>query len=191
MNKGDLDSYITDFKRLATEAGYDTNTSATVEIFYKGLHPKLARACLRWDTQPETMQEWIDSACTEQQKYAKLINFERAKQGKWTLPTGWGTKSNKLHKESTSRHHSNDETVPMNIDEFAACAAITESEKRKYRDEGRCFECHQKGHMACNCPNKKYKRNQSFKQKPFKNQQESSWRQRPNAFNKRATTFQK
>jgi hypothetical protein len=45
--------------------------------------------------------------------------------------------------------------------------------------------------MARNCPNKKYKRNQSFKQKRFKNRQESSWRQRPNAFNKRLTTFQK
>jgi hypothetical protein len=136
MNKGDLDSYITDFKQLTTEAGYDTNTSATVEIFYKGLHPELARACLRQDTQPETMQEWIDSAHTEQQKYAKLINFERAKQGKWTLPTGWGTKSNKSHKESTFRHHPNDETVPMDIDGFAARAAITESEKRKYHDKG-------------------------------------------------------
>ena len=152
MNKGDLDSYLTDFKRIAAEAGYDTNASATVEIFYKGLLPELARACLKRDQQPETMQEWIDAARTEQQKYAKLANFERAKQGKWMLPTGWGNKSNKPHKESIPKRHPNDETVPMDIDGFAARAAITESEKRKYRDEGRCFECHQKGHMARNCP---------------------------------------
>jgi hypothetical protein len=95
MNKGDLDSYITDFNRIAAEAGYDTNASTTVEIFYKGLLPELARACLKRDQQLETMQEWIDAACTEQQKYAKLVNFECAKQGKWMLPTGWGHKSNK------------------------------------------------------------------------------------------------
>ena len=41
--------------------------------------------------------------------------------------------------------------------------AYTEADKRKFRQEGRCFECHKQGHMARECPNKK---RQPFQSKP-------------------------
>ncbi len=37
----------------------------------------------------------------------------------------------------------------------AAQKAITEADKEKYREEGRCFECDKQGHIAGNCPSKK------------------------------------
>jgi hypothetical protein len=33
--------------------------------------------------------------------------------------------------------------------------ATTEVEKQKHRQEGRCFECSQQGHLVHNCPLKK------------------------------------
>ena len=35
--------------------------------------------------------------------------------------------------------------------------ATTEEEKKKYREQGRCFHCSQQGHMAQSCPNKQPK----------------------------------
>jgi hypothetical protein len=32
--------------------------------------------------------------------------------------------------------------------------AVTEADKQKHRQEGRCYECSKQGHLACNCPNK-------------------------------------
>ena len=35
--------------------------------------------------------------------------------------------------------------------------AVTEADKQKHRDKGRCFECSLKGHLARNCPTKQNK----------------------------------
>ena len=32
--------------------------------------------------------------------------------------------------------------------------AVTEAEKQKHKDEGRCFECSKQGHIACSCPSR-------------------------------------
>lgn len=42
----------------------------------------------------------------------------------------------------------------------------TEEQKKKFRQEGRCFECHKQGHMARHCPNKKKKPPQGKPQRP-------------------------
>ena len=34
--------------------------------------------------------------------------------------------------------------------------AETTEDKKKHRDEGCCFECNKKGHMAWDCPTKKF-----------------------------------
>jgi hypothetical protein len=36
-----------------------------------------------------------------------------------------------------------------------AWKAMTDAEKQKHRQEGRCFECSQQGHLAQNCPSKR------------------------------------
>ena len=39
----------------------------------------------------------------------------------------------------------------------SAGKATTEEQKKKHHEEGRCFECSQQGHLARNCPTKKFK----------------------------------
>jgi hypothetical protein len=131
------------------------------------------------DTQPVTMTDWINAAQTEQRKYANKTVFNRSRQNQWTIPASWNrnTKSNKGNQQQSQRRHPNDQTVPMDIDGFAARKVTTEDEKQRHRKEGRCFECHKTGHMARQCPTKrKGKENQSFKRTPF--QSNSTWRQR-------------
>jgi hypothetical protein len=128
------------------------------------------------------MTDWLNAAQTEQKKHARKNVFKKIRQNVWTLPTDWNkpNKSNKgqsHNQQHTQRRHPNDETVPMDIDGFAARKVTTEEEKQRHRKEGRCFECHRTGHMARQCPTKrKGKENRTFKRTPFKS--DSSWRQR-------------
>jgi hypothetical protein len=122
------------------------------------------------------MEQWITAAKKEQQKYANKTTFQKSRTNQWTLPSGWN-KSNRSNKGQSQRRHPNDETVPMDIDGFAARKVTTEEEKKRHQKEGRCFECHKTGHMARNCPTKKKgKDDRPFKRTPFKSN--SSWRQR-------------
>jgi hypothetical protein len=44
---------------------------------------------------------------------------------------------------------------PNTMDTSAAAKkAVTEADKQKHRQEGRCYECSKQGHLARNCPNK-------------------------------------
>ena len=37
----------------------------------------------------------------------------------------------------------------------SAGKATTEEQKKKHREEGRCYECSKQGHLARNCPDRK------------------------------------
>jgi hypothetical protein len=135
MYRGDLDTYISRFKHYAEQAGYDLDSNATVDIFSRGLNDALANACMNRDTQPVTMTDWINAAQTEQRKYANKTVFQRSQQNQWTIPAGWNrnTKSNRgqtQQSHQSQRRHPNDQTVPMDIDGFAARKVTTEEEKQ-------------------------------------------------------------
>jgi len=69
--KGDnLDGYIAAFKCLAKEARYALDAAGTINIFALGLKRGLMAAILHRDNQPNTMEDWITAARTEQQKFA-------------------------------------------------------------------------------------------------------------------------
>ena len=66
MKGEDLDGYIATFKQLARKAGYELDAKGTTCLFALGLKRKLMDAVMHCDTQPETMNEWIDAATREQ-----------------------------------------------------------------------------------------------------------------------------
>jgi hypothetical protein len=66
--------------------------------------------------------------------------------------------------------------------------AFTEADKRKYRDEDRCFECNRQRHMARECPSKKrqpFKFRQSYpnQQGHFQHQRSKSQHDRKPQYN--------
>jgi len=59
MHKGDLDMYIATFKHLARDAGYDTNTISTVNMFTQNLKTGLLSVIMHREHLPITFMEWI------------------------------------------------------------------------------------------------------------------------------------
>jgi hypothetical protein len=59
MHKGDLDTYIATFKHLARDAGYDTNTASTVNMFTQNLKTGLLSTIMHRECLPITFMEWI------------------------------------------------------------------------------------------------------------------------------------
>lgn len=65
MRGEDLDGYIATFKHIAKKAGYQLNEAGTMHLFALVPKPKLMDAIMHCDTQPTTMNEWIDAATRE------------------------------------------------------------------------------------------------------------------------------
>ena len=69
MHKGDLDTYIATFKHLARDAGYDTNTASTVNMFAQNLETGLLSSIMHHEHLPITFTEWIATARREKENY--------------------------------------------------------------------------------------------------------------------------
>jgi hypothetical protein len=65
MHKSDIDTYISTFKNLVTEAGYNHNAKETVHLFAQGLCPDLLRTLIYLPIIPTIIDEWQDKACEE------------------------------------------------------------------------------------------------------------------------------
>lgn len=186
MRGEDLDSYVATFKHLAKVAGYDLANLGTVHLFAKGLKKNLRIAIMNRDTQPTTFIEWVNQAQLEQQKFARRQAFERDDliQYRWTTPK----QTNGHHHHRQERRHPNDIPVPMDVDPpvfTRVRRAYTDEDKNRFRQEGRCFNCDQRGHMARECPNKK---KQQYGQSNRTDQPKSRYDQahKPNQFKRKS-----
>jgi len=167
MRGDNLDAYATTFKHLAKVAGYDLANLGMVHLFTMGLKAGLRNAILHRDNQSTMFNEWVTTAQNEMQKFARRQAFERKDYTKyqWTTPRPTSTRQNGCHP--------NDIPTPMDVDPpvFSRVRrAYTEDDKDRYKKEGRCFNCDQRGHMAHECPKKKQQIGQSSQSGSYKPQ---------------------
>ena len=152
MHKEDLDTYIATFEQLAEEANFERDAQATINLFAKGLKLPLLQAILYRPTTPNTMTLWQEAARDEQQKHAyrEAILNPHKHHFEWRAP-----------RQINRRRHPNDETVPMDVDDTGPPVftqvrrAYTDEDRRRFKQEGRCFICDKRGHMARECPENK------------------------------------
>jgi Retrotransposon gag protein len=64
-NEG-VDQYIVKFNCLLKQAGFDKDNKGSVNLFRKGLIPRLHKACIQSKPPLTTMKEWQDTAKSEQ-----------------------------------------------------------------------------------------------------------------------------
>ena len=152
MKGDDLDTYIATFKHLAREAGYELTAAGTVNMFALGLKPAIMSACMSREIQPLTMAEWETAARRELKNTAR---FQSMKNPTWMRYQWTNPKSNgyKPAHDADNRPY-----MPMDVDPpvFTRIRRVSnEQEKKHHQKEGRCFFCHEQGHMARDCPKKK------------------------------------
>jgi hypothetical protein len=161
MKDGDVDQYIANFEFNAFRANIHLNDPHNLKMFALRLPRALAKAVIDIDTL-NTFKEWKTAAqkqhCSWMRKQALRNIFtptqpwnnnsnSNANRGGWCWPrVDSGTS------RACPRLPPRD---PNAMDTSAATRkAVTEAEKQKCRQEGRCFECGKQGHLARACPSK-------------------------------------
>jgi hypothetical protein len=138
-----VDVYIATFTRLATAAEFELDSKALVGRFQSGLTERVHRRILNRENIPKTLDEWKEAARKEIVRISEIdnANFKNRR----FIPHDTNTYQNNAPK--------NNAPVPMDVDATTIpFQKLTDADREKYRKEGRCFRCREKGHMARNCP---------------------------------------
>jgi hypothetical protein len=139
----DVDVYIATFTWLAIAAEFELDSKALVGRFRSGLTERVHRRILNRENIPKTLEEWKEAARKEIVCISEIdnANFKNRR----FIPRDTNTYQNNTPKNNTP--------VPMDVDATTIpFQKLTDADREKYRKEGRCFWCREKGHMARNCP---------------------------------------
>jgi hypothetical protein len=138
-----IDVYIASFTQLATAAEFELDSKALVGRFRSGLTEWVHRHILNRETIPKTLEEWKEAARKEIIRISEIdnANFKNRR----FIPRDTNTYQNNAPKNNTP--------VPMDVDTTTIpFQKLTDADWEKYRKEGWCFRCREKGHMSHNCP---------------------------------------
>ena len=147
MKGDDLDSYISQHATLVRLSGWAPEGEAAIKTFREGLKTPLLLAIMKRDNQPETLKDWKEAAITGQKKWKNIRATGLLKKK--------GNKDDHASriKAALERHGKAKDPDAMDIDN-TRLAPLTEEERRQLMKEGRCFKCHQQGHLSNACTNK-------------------------------------
>ena len=87
MEKGDLDSYITEHATLMAELGWKDKSEIACHFFRNGLLAQMVKTILSQEGLPDTITEWVRLAQQNHTRYAmgKALGY----YGKNTKKTTW------------------------------------------------------------------------------------------------------
>ena len=150
MEKGELDTYIAKFERLARLAGYNLQDQMVLDRFGSGLNPGLFTSIIN-NTNPRTWLDWTRVAQKYQQKYLFLHSALGLKTGnpnpkahkKPQMPEQWKTAWNKRSTNPEAM-----DTTPGH----ARARRIDAEEQTELMKAGKCFTCKKQGHLSRDCP---------------------------------------
>ena len=100
---------------------------------------------------PQTLDEWQEAARTEVLRQAQI----NADLGPNPFPRQEGPQN--LQRQQGGGYCPRDPSlamVPMDLSMGRLGGNLTDADKKKLMDEGRCFYCKEKGHRANRCPKK-------------------------------------
>ena len=73
MTGDNVETYIATFENLMTQAGCKREDRLMVDFFRQGLPTDLKRSIMKWETIPDTLDEW-QSAARREEKRRRLTN---------------------------------------------------------------------------------------------------------------------
>lgn len=160
MKDLDVNSYIATFKQLTLAAGWDIDAQGTIERFTKGLQENIHRRVINRDNEPITWDKWKEAMQAEVHKVRKTISAG-LDFGNWNRNKPCDTGPFQTRQTQCTQlcpvMNNNNRIVPMEVDAINTqnrepFKKLTNDECKQLQKEGKCFRCHQTGHMARECP---------------------------------------
>jgi hypothetical protein len=166
MKDGNVDKYITDFEALAHRAGYNVDDLSTLHMFRQGLPARLAENCIRYES-TDTFEQWTKAAQRRQNIWLKKQSHQKDRDARYASqpPSNRarqnheGNAQGQSGRPGTPTHQSTSQDPnarAMDASGATARRAMSDAEKQKHFQEGRCFECSKQGHFARDCRKKRH-----------------------------------
>ena len=151
MERGELDTYIAKFERLARLAGYNLHDQMVLDRFGSGLNSGLFTSIIN-NTNPRTWLDWTRAAQKYQQKYLfirsalglKIGNPDTKGHKKPETPEQW--------KAAWNNKRSNNPNAMDTTPGHARARKIDAKERTELMKAGKCFTCKKQGHLSRDCP---------------------------------------
>ena len=150
MERGELDTYVAEFERLARLAGYNLQDQMVLDQFGSGLNPGLFTSIIN-NTDPCTWLDWTRAVQKYQQKYLFICSALGLKAGssnqkarkKPQTPEQWKAAWNKRSRDPDAMDTTPGRTRARRIDA---------EERMELMKAGKCFTCKKQGHLSRDCP---------------------------------------
>ena len=125
-----------------------------MERYRRGLRRGIALKIYDKTPMPQTLDEWQEAARTEVLRQAQI----NADLGPNPFPRREGPRNPQRQQGGYRPRDPSLATVPMDLSMGRLGGNLTDADKKKLMDEGRCFYCKEKGHRATRCPKKPQRR---------------------------------
>ena len=151
MSGNDIDTYNTRFNHLLTRSAWPRGDKGTMERYRRSLQRGIALKIYDKTPMPQTLDEWQEAARTEVLRQAQI----NADLGPNPFPRREGLRNQQ--RPQGGGYCPRDPslaTVPMDLSMGRLGGNLSDTDKKKLMDEGRCFYCKEKGHRTNQCPRK-------------------------------------
>ena len=150
--KDNLDTYISEFKRLARDSGYPLNDVGTIELFKRGLKKGLFDTIIDSDVYDPTTQNpwdfecWTKEAIKQHGKWKEKVSFKDDYRTGLYKTFGVKRNPNNNGKKTTSQggHY-------MDVDTVCLGQNHSEEKMAKLKQGNQCFYYEIPGHRAKDC----------------------------------------
>ena len=150
MERGELDKYTSKYQQLCELAGYYEQSGMICDRYFQGLPEGLCKSMMEHEPikQYRILQDWIDGAICQ---HSKFLSFQAyfGPKGHQKFPNQRPSKQQ--WQQGFAKHPNAMDLTPGRT---RARAALTEDKRSTLHQEGKCFKCRKKGHMARDFPDR-------------------------------------
>ena len=154
-----LREYIEMFSKLWTVVHTEVSETVAIQRFMQGLQPRTRADVLR--ARPTTLSDAIHFADGAEGIDVTYLNHRSNFSQRGRAVAG-PSNTQSRRTDGTDRYYGPGPMVLSNISSRSRNDRPNDG-KARLRQEGRCFECHQTGHIARNCPNRSFNSGNSLR----------------------------
>ena len=151
MERGELDTYIAKFERLARLAGYSLQDQMVLDRFGSGLNPGLYASIIN-NIDPRTWLDWTRAAMKYQQKYLLIRSALGMKTGNTTQKSRKKPQTPEKWKAAWNSRKGSDPDAMDTTPVRTRARKIDADTWTELMRTGKCFTCKKQGHLSRNCP---------------------------------------